>query len=225
MSEQPQQNQESAQREALHEPQVPRNLDWHLDGLQQRKLRQLQRRAKSPFNFPAWSILLMLVIVMAASAAIAFAVFSLRASEPSIAAAPVISITAAVELNPTVDSAPPDQSTKNAPGGVQLVIAAHTPENLQIDGPILPTVVITLTPLPLTIGASVEVADVGDQELNVRNLPGLIDSTILFRAPEGTSFQVIDGPQQADGFTWWRIRDRDIQVEGWAAANYLRVTE
>ncbi len=225
MSEQPQQNQESAQREALHEPQVPRNLDWHLDGLQQRKLRQLQRRAKSPFNFPAWSILLMLVIVMAASAAIAFAVFSLRASEPTIAATPVISITAAVDLNPTVDSAPPDQSTKNAPGGVQLVIAAHTPENLQIDGPILPTVVITLTPLPLTIGASVEVADVGDQELNVRNLPGLIDSTILFRAPEGTSFQVIDGPQQAGGFTWWRIRDRDIQVEGWAAANYLRVTE
>ena len=225
MSEHPQQNQESGQREALHEPQVPRNQAWHLDGLQQRKLRQLQRRAKSPLNFPAWSILLMLVIVMAASAAIAFAVFSLRASEPSIAAAPVISITAAVELNPTVDSAPPDQSTKNAPGGVQLVIAAHTPENLQIDGPILPTVVITLTPLPLTIGASVEVADVGDQELNVRNLPGLIDSTILFRAPEGTSFQVIDGPQQADGFTWWRIRDRDIQVEGWAAANYLRVTE
>lgn len=223
MSQQPQQKLDSDQRDSLLETQVPSNLAWHLDGLQQRKLRQLQRRANSPFNFPAWSIGLMLLTVMAASAAIAFAVFSLRASEPTIAAAPVISITRVLDLNPTVEAAPPDQPTAIASAGVQIVIAAQTPESLQIDGPILPTVVITLTPVPLTVGASVEVAGVGDQELNIRNLPGLIDSTILFRAPEGTSFEVIGGPQQADGFTWWRIRDTDLEVEGWAAANYLQV--
>ena len=225
MSEQPQQKQDSEQRDALLDTRVPSNLAWHLDGLQQRKLRKLQRRAKSPFNFPAWSIGLMLLIVMAASAAVAFAVFSLRAGEPTIAAAPVISVTKVLDLNQTADSAPPDQPTEIASGGVQIVIAAQTPESLQIDGPVLPTVVITLTPVPLTVGVSVAVAGVGDQELNIRNLPGLIDSTILFRAPEGVTFEVIGGPQQADGFTWWRIRDRDIQVEGWAAANYLQVTE
>ena len=136
----------------------------------------------------------------------------------------MISVTTVLDQKQSADTAPSDQPTELATAGVQIVIAAQTPESLQIEGPILPTVVITLTPVPLSVGASVEVAGVGDQELNIRNLPGLIDSIILFRAPEGTSFEVIGGPEQAGGFTWWKIRDSDFQVEGWAAANYLQVT-
>ena len=167
----------------------------------------------------------MLLIVMVAAGALAFALFSLRANEPTFAAEPVISVTNVTDLNEKVDAELPAQPTESTSDGVQIIIAAQTPANLQIDGPVLPTVVITLTPVPLTVGASVEVAGVGDQELNVRNLPGLIDSTILFRAPEGTAFEVIGGPRQADGFTWWKIRDVDFRVEGWAVANYLQVSQ
>lgn len=211
--------------EVLPEAQVPDHLAWHLDSLHQRRMRQLQRRVRSPFNVPAWSIILMLFIVMLAAGAVAFAVYSLRDDEPTSAFAPVISVTTAPDLIESTDADSIAWSDGTPSDGVQIIIAAQTPASLQIDGPVLPTVVITLTPIPLTVGASVEVAGVGNQELNIRNVPSLIDSTILFRAPDGTAFEVIDGPQQADGFTWWRIRDVEFRVEGWAVANYLQVTQ
>ena len=79
MSDQPRRKLDSEQRDTLLATQAPSNLEWHQDALRQRKLRQLQRRAQSPFIFPAWSIALMLLVVMAAAAAIAFGVYSLRA--------------------------------------------------------------------------------------------------------------------------------------------------
>ncbi len=71
----------------------------------------------------------------------------------------------------------------------------------------------------------VVVANVGDQELNVRDVAGVTTSEVLFRSAEGTEFSIIDGPQQADGFTWWRIQDPITQQLGWAVANYLQVFE
>jgi hypothetical protein len=69
----------------------------------------------------------------------------------------------------------------------------------------------------------VVVVEVGDQELNVRNIPGVTESQIIFRSPEGTEFSIVDGPQQADGFTWWQIQDLTSAQRGWAVANYLSV--
>ena len=45
---------------------------------------------------------------------------------------------------------------------------------------------------------------------------------MLFRAPKGTQFDIIGGPQEADGFTWWQVNDPLFQVQGWAVANYLQ---
>ena len=55
-------------------------------------------------------------------------------------------------------------------------------------------------------------------------VPGLTGSKILFRSPEGSLFDIIGGPQEADGFSWWHVRDAQFQLEGWAVANYLQVT-
>jgi hypothetical protein len=33
-----------------------------------------------------------------------------------------------------------------------------------------------------------------------------------------TTLEVIGGPQQADGYTWWELRKMDDGVEGWSAA-------
>ncbi|MEZ4731915.1 MAG: SH3 domain-containing protein [Caldilineaceae bacterium] len=53
-------------------------------------------------------------------------------------------------------------------------------------------------------------------QLSIRALPGP-DAPLLTRANPGQQFTVLDGPQSAGGFTWYRIRSDDGQVEGWAA--------
>ena len=77
-------------------------------------------------------------------------------------------------------------------------------------------------PTSLEVGMPVRVAYVGEQELNIRSLPGIAGSQILFRAADGSAFHIIGGPQPADGFTWWRIQDPASQLGGWAVANYLQ---
>ena len=88
-------------------------------------------------------------------------------------------------------------------------------------GPTLPAVIFTATPEQIAIGKTVEVIDVGDQQLNVREQPGIVDIAIVFRAPEGSRFIVGGGPSQGDGLTWWRIDDPSSGRSGWAASNYL----
>ena len=77
-------------------------------------------------------------------------------------------------------------------------------------------------PASLAVGMQVRVANVGEQELNIRSLPGVAGSQVLFRAAEGSAFKILDGPRPADGFTWWQIQDPASQLGGWAVANYLQ---
>lgn len=53
-------------------------------------------------------------------------------------------------------------------------------------------------------------------QLSIRALPGS-DAPLLVRANNSQQFTVLDGPQSAGGFTWYRIRSDDGQIEGWAA--------
>lgn len=55
---------------------------------------------------------------------------------------------------------------------------------------------------------------------NLRALAGTNQQIVLGLAP-GTQVQVIDGPVEADGLQWWRVRIADI--EGWCAADLLEV--
>lgn len=89
-------------------------------------------------------------------------------------------------------------------------------------GIVLLAAAITQAPVSLSVGTPVRVANVGEQELNIRSLPGIANSQVLFRAAEGSAFRIIGGPRQADGFTWWHIQDPLSQLAGWAAADYLQ---
>jgi dipeptidyl aminopeptidase/acylaminoacyl peptidase len=51
--------------------------------------------------------------------------------------------------------------------------------------------------------------------LNVRELP-VKSAKSLATLPDGTIFSVLNGPQNSDGFSWWRIRT-DNGIEGWIA--------
>jgi hypothetical protein len=89
-----------------------------------------------------------------------------------------------------------------------------------LEGPTLPPIILSPTPLSVTIGAAVIVNIEG---LNVRPEAGLAN-TPLFNASLGEGFNVVGGPLLGDGLTWWEIQSpEDPTKRGWAAADYLDV--
>lgn len=83
----------------------------------------------------------------------------------------------------------------------------------------------TLTPPPgqIAIGAYVQINGTEGSGLRIRSAPGLNSDTV-FRGEESETFQVKDGPQQADGYTWWYlVAPYDSTRAGWAAADFLAV--
>jgi hypothetical protein len=81
--------------------------------------------------------------------------------------------------------------------------------------PALPTVL----PGTIGVGAMVEVTEDG---LRLRDEPSL-KGKILSQASSHELFAVIEGPRQADGYTWWLLEGvYDKSRQGWAVENYLR---
>lgn len=185
-----------------------------------RAYKRALRRARNPLYFSLPSLALMLLLVLLTCALTLALVFVLRNEPEHAALAPIIEVVEA-ESN-AADVAQPIEPAATALPEVEVILAAETPENMVLEGPAIPTVIITNTPIPLRVGVQAEVYDVGSDKLNIRNRPSLTDSQVLFRESEGKLFDVIGGPQEADGFSWWQVRDPQFQVEGWAVANYLR---
>ncbi len=167
---------------------------------------------------PWWSCLLMTVAVIFCVGGLAMGFVALGGAKPTppptqlvVLTAPPAALTEAAAPMGEI-SAPQGAPTRNPESGAMLVLS----------GPTLPAVVFTPTPQPIAKGITVMVVDVGDQQLNVRERPGIVDVEIAFRAPEGTQFVVGDGPSQGDGLTWWRIDEPGTGRSGWAASNYLQ---
>jgi hypothetical protein len=77
----------------------------------------------------------------------------------------------------------------------------------------------TLVPGTIGVGAMVEVTEDG---LRLRDAPSL-NGKILSQASAHELFNVVDGPRQADGYTWWLLQGvYDTARQGWAVENYLR---
>lgn len=167
---------------------------------------------------PWWSCLLTTIAVMFCVGGLALGFIALGGNNPPppatqlviLTAQPAVLTQAAAPIG-QID-APQSAPTRVGEGGAALVLS----------GPTLPAVIFTPTPQPIAIGITVQVISVGDQQLNVRERPGIVDVNIAFRAPEGTRFIIGDGPSQADGLTWWRLDDPTTGRSGWAASNYLQ---
>jgi len=89
------------------------------------------------------------------------------------------------------------------------------------------TPTVTPPPLPpstgkgIDIGSRVRVNGTGAAGLNLRAAPGTSSERVTIAA-EGSLFIVAGGPQEADGLTWWLLKDEtNPEREGWGAANYL----
>jgi hypothetical protein len=71
----------------------------------------------------------------------------------------------------------------------------------------------------------VQITGTGGAGLRLRNSPG-VNSPPLFLGMDSEAFQVTDGPQTADGFTWFHlVAPYDKQRAGWAVSNYLSIIQ
>lgn len=193
---------------------------------QARNRRHPPRRTKSAdknsLYLPWWSLAFMLIGVLVVTFGLVAAVFLLGnptgiVAEPT----PIIRIiTAQPTAQPQVI-----QPTAAAPS-TQIISGGDAPSNLQLQGPTLEAIQFTPTPIPITVSQTVYVEGVDEDKLNVRSAADLNASdNILFRAAEAEQFVVVEGPLQADGFTWWRIQDPvNTARAGWAVSNFLSVT-
>lgn len=150
-------------------------------------------RSKRLINF--WSVAGAIGVALLLSLAALLLVFFL---EPSGSAAPSRAV---VTLIPA--STPTLQATAQA-----TQASAYIP---------------TATPLPgdIAIGTYVQITGTEGIGLRIRATPGL-NGQFLFLSYDSEVFQVSDGPQSADGHTWWKlVAPYDASRTGWAAADYL----
>lgn len=186
----------------------------------QPRIKSRQQDKNSGFYLPCWSVVLMLIFVGIISAGIITIIIMLGASGSNIG-----NPTAIIRIITAEPAAPVQviQPTAQAPS-TQIISGQNPPTNLQLQGPTLAPVQFTTTPVAIRIGSVVIVEGVDVQTLNVRDSTAINEQNIVFRAGEGEIFNVVEGPAQGSGFTWWRIQDpNDISRAGWAVANYLTV--
>lgn len=89
----------------------------------------------------------------------------------------------------------------------------------------------TATGLPLpppgdvSLESYIQITGTGGDGLRLRSEPGL-DSDVRMLGAEAEVFIVKDGPEEADGYTWWYlVGPADETRRGWAVANYLMVVQ
>lgn len=169
-------------------------------------------RRSSGLYLPIWSLVLMLLTVFGIVGGAIFLVITLGGPMINTTAEPIILV---ITAQPT-----------EIPLGAQSILASPTlpaqatfaapAESVALSGPTLaPTATFTPTPPVIALGVTVIVA--GEGGVNVRSAPGRA-SSVLFTADRNRTFIVLDGPQEVDGLTWWRIRELfDAGRDGWAA--------
>jgi hypothetical protein len=68
----------------------------------------------------------------------------------------------------------------------------------------------------LTIGSIAWVAQEGGVSTHIRTHPHFAMGEDVTRISSGVQLTVLDGPEQEEGYTWWRVRTSDGR-EGWVA--------
>lgn len=116
---------------------------------------------------------------------------------------------------PNVGFAPADLTMIPAPTNTPQFVPTPTIDPLQ------PTP--TLPADTIGIGVYVQISGTEGDGLRIRATAGLNGETV-FRGEESEVFVVKDGPQTADGYTWWHLTaSYDETRAGWAVADFLSV--
>ncbi len=142
------------------------------------------------------SIILIAGLILAAMVVI----FLGRNQNPAANATPIVTIIPAPTLTPT--PVPPTR------------VPSPTP-----------TTIFFLPEGVIGVGAYVQVSGTDGAGLRMRSEPGLA-SQVNFTAMDSEVFLVIDGPVEADGYTWWHLEaPYDQTRNGWSAGDFLTTIE
>ncbi len=180
------------------------------------KRKRGDERSPAGCLFPAWTILLTLILAFGCAFGLLALAITLGGDADPSGSPQIVLITAAV--TPTS----PMEAFYTTPTPTLMGTSdAAARATFALEGPTLPPVIFTPTPMQIAVGVQV-VADV-DGGLNVREAPG-IGGEILFQAAYLEAFRVVGGPENVNGLTWWRIEDLfNPSRGGWAAGEFLAV--
>lgn len=162
---------------------------------------QAQRRR---VILPPWALLAILVaLVILVCASLVLIIRAIRGGGEEEPPTPLPAVTAAASPTATVTLLTPTSAV--TPTNT-VVLPIETPEPTQL-------------PTEIGPGALVVVQDTVGAGLNLREQPTTY-ARIVGNATEGTVLTVLEGPREADGYVWWRVRAPD-GAEGWGATNWL----
>lgn len=186
-----------------------------------RSRRTRRARSDSGLYLPLWSVMLMLIIVIAAAAGLIALIVTAGGRRADGGEPIVVIVTAPPSATPQPEALTIAPTTTIPP--VQGATFVGPLPTFALEGPTLPPVILSPTPIQITIGMTVAVkSTVG---LNIRSSPAGSEIT---RVSDGALFTVIDGPESAElggsPYQWWKVRSlADPALEGWAAADFLEV--
>ena len=160
-------------------------------------------QAKRRLTLPPWALVAAAVaIAILVCVALVLIVKALRAGRETTPTAVVPGIVAAT-ASPTFEVLPPAD-----------VVTPTATAVLPVSGTVSPPSFAEIAP-----GAQVVVQGTRGVALNLRASPST-GARVLGSAKEGTTLLVLEGPQEASGYTWWKVRT-PAGAEGWAAGEYL----
>ena len=167
----------------------------------------LSGRAELPAGLP-WPIIIGGVLIFLLLVLLAWRLVAGRGQTPS---PPPASPTPVRTALPTFTPTP----TLQAPGAAPEATATPTP----LPKPPTPTPAPPVGEGGFTIGQRVRIVGTEAEGVRFRTGPGreYVTLAILF---DGTELEVVGGPEESGGFTWWRVQDKDGTI-GWIIADVL----
>ncbi len=181
----------------------PRQLDWRPQDYQTDETepppmaRRAPRRRPPTEGAPTWVIVLGVAALMGVCLVLGVLFVASRDQEQSLPTATAVIITPTATLGPRhTFTALPQETPTTAVEQATVAVTVPPPDVIAVGG-----YVRVVAPSGLTFR---DAASTGGARLLI------LDS--------GSVLLVIGGPQEADGYTWWKLRKLDDGTEGWSAA-------
>jgi hypothetical protein len=147
-----------------------------------------------------------------------------RATPTHLPTLPPATLVAAVKVATLTAVPSPSLAPATPTSGQQVSQPTATPEPTLTPTPEPVVVEPTATPETVAVlaqGTIAEVSGTNGRGLRLRVGPSINEATIEF-LPDGSKVTILGGPKEADGYSWYNVRD-ESGTEGWAAGQWLQV--
>jgi hypothetical protein len=181
-----------------------RQLQWEQDLRPFSRLPR-EKRPETRQKLPAWIPLLVSFVVIAPACVVLFNL--LDRIRPAAQALAVPTATISIITPTATPFVPPTATPYIAPSATPPPTAAVAQSGA--------------APGAIAVGGKVRVFETGGGGLNMRDNP-TTKGALLRKLPEGNVYEVIGGPRDADGYTWWQLKDPADGVTGWGAQRFLQ---